>query len=404
MRWWKTDSRSVSSVTRSSTGPAAASVPRWMTTRSSATAATSVSRWLERKTVAAGVREGAEEAPHLADAVRVEAVERLVEDEDRRVPDEGRGQGEPLAHPEREAADPPIGRVPETEALEELLGRRCRHAGLHRGEADVVAGGPVGVEALVEDRPDDAGRVRQVGVADAVDRRRPARRVGEAEHDPHARRLARAVDAEEGGDAAGEGRGGEAVEDGHRAVVLGELVERKGWHRAELLCRAGLADTNDPAQTGPPSSAVRPNLHVRPRVGRSVAGARHPPPGVRPKADPAAADGAYCSGMDMPLAPADAAGRPAGLRRGRRRRPLRAARPCTFGASVRPGSGPWTPGRGCSACCSPRRMPCTAGCRGWRSAVTLGALVAFSLLHYAPYPGLQRLRAALRHHPPRHAA
>src|SRR6478672_10753372 len=126
----------------------------------------------------------------------------------------------------------------------------------------------------------------------------PTTRVGRAEQDPHARGLPRAVDAEERGDAAGQGRGGEAVEDGDRAVVLGELVEREGWHGAELLCRVPVWLV--------PTIRFRGGSGRRPR-GRTSASAcggagtsstrRHAPAGVRPKADPAAARPPYCSGM-----------------------------------------------------------------------------------------------------------
>ena len=46
------------------------------------------------------VGELAQELPHGVDAVGVQAVERLVEDEDPGVTDQGRGQREALTHPE----------------------------------------------------------------------------------------------------------------------------------------------------------------------------------------------------------------------------------------------------------------------------------------------------------------
>ena len=48
-------------------------------------------------------RERSKEASHPPDAVRVQPVEWLVEHQDRGIAQQGRGDPEPLAHPEREA-------------------------------------------------------------------------------------------------------------------------------------------------------------------------------------------------------------------------------------------------------------------------------------------------------------
>jgi hypothetical protein len=60
-------------------------------------------------------------------ALGVEAVGGLVEDEDFGVAEQGAGQGQPLAHPEREAAHPPLG-----DLLEAHLGERLRHPSLRQ--------------------------------------------------------------------------------------------------------------------------------------------------------------------------------------------------------------------------------------------------------------------------------
>ena len=104
---------------------------------------------------------------------------------------------------------------------------RC-DSGLPGDDPQVVPGGPVGVEALVEDGPDDARRMGEVPVALSVDRRCAGRRLGQAEQDPQCSRLAGAVGADEGRDASGHRDGGEAVESRDVAVALGQLVEGKG--------------------------------------------------------------------------------------------------------------------------------------------------------------------------------
>ncbi len=71
-------------------------------------------------------------------------------------------------------------------------------------DPQVVATGAAGVEVRrLEGRADDRERVGDVGVALAVDRRRAGAGADEAEQHPQRRRLARAVGAEEAGDAAG---------------------------------------------------------------------------------------------------------------------------------------------------------------------------------------------------------
>ena len=63
------------------------------------------------------------------DPVRVQPVERLVEDENRRVADERGGQGEALAHAEREPADPAVRGIAEADQGEQLV-HAARDTGL----------------------------------------------------------------------------------------------------------------------------------------------------------------------------------------------------------------------------------------------------------------------------------
>ena len=77
-----------------------------MTTTSSAISASSPIRWLESSTVAPSAALSAQERAHPADPARVEAVDRLVQDQHLRVAEQRRGQPEPAAHAQREAAGP----------------------------------------------------------------------------------------------------------------------------------------------------------------------------------------------------------------------------------------------------------------------------------------------------------
>ena len=91
---------------------------------------------------------------------------------------------------------------------------------------EVVAGGVAGVHAAgVEDGADEAGRLAEVGVADAAVADVAVVGAGEPDHHPHGGGLAGAVGADEAGDPAG-GHGEAEVVDGDAvAVGLGEGVD-----------------------------------------------------------------------------------------------------------------------------------------------------------------------------------
>ena len=79
-------------------------------------------RWLDTKTVPPRVGEVAQVGAQPADAVRVETVGRLVEQQHLRVAEQRAGQSEPLTHAEREPAGPLIGRRVESDLREDLVG------------------------------------------------------------------------------------------------------------------------------------------------------------------------------------------------------------------------------------------------------------------------------------------
>ena len=108
-------------------------------------------------TVRPSCGEVAQEAAQPADALGVEAVGRLVEDEDARVAEQRGGQAEPLAHAHASSRRP--AGVPRRDAdeLEHLVDARVRHARGGGQDAQVVAAGAARVEVRrLEGGPDDA--------------------------------------------------------------------------------------------------------------------------------------------------------------------------------------------------------------------------------------------------------
>ena len=166
----------------------------------------------------------AEQVAHPADAGRVETVRRLVQDEHRRVADQGGGDAETLTHPERVVAHPPVrlgaGEADQVEQLGDPGGRDT-HDLLGDGQ-DLAAGAARVLGGGVEHHADLAPGVGQVGEAPTGDGRGPLGGGREADHHPHGRGLARAVRAEEAGDAALPCGEGDVVDDGVAAVGLGQ--------------------------------------------------------------------------------------------------------------------------------------------------------------------------------------
>ena len=171
---------------------------------------------------AAAASEVGEVEPQPTDAVGIESVRRLVEQQDLRVSEQGAGEGQALAHAEGEPAGALVGGRLETDLDQHLVhpGRRDRAHGGHGPE--VVSSSVAGVHAAgVENGADQAGGVPEVVVADAVVADLAMVGVGEPDHHPHRGRLAGSVRADEAGDAAG----------GHveRQVVDGGACRRSAW-------------------------------------------------------------------------------------------------------------------------------------------------------------------------------
>ena len=165
----------------------------------------------------------AERLAHRHDAGRIEPVGRLVEEEQARVAQEGGGDPEPLLHPERIRLDLVPRPIAEPDELEQLLDPALRGRRSGGGERpQVLAAGQVRVEGRrLDERPD---LEQPVPVAPAE---RPAEdldrtRVGmdQAGEQPHRRRLAGAVRAEEAVHDAGRHGQVQPGEGGPRPVPL----------------------------------------------------------------------------------------------------------------------------------------------------------------------------------------
>jgi hypothetical protein len=81
-----------------------------------------------------------------ADPVRVEAVDRLIEEQDGGVAQQRRGDAKALPHPERVAPDPAPGDLGETDLFEDLVDPRHRDAVAARRDPQVVARAPARVQ------------------------------------------------------------------------------------------------------------------------------------------------------------------------------------------------------------------------------------------------------------------
>ena len=98
----------------------------------------------------AGVAQAVELVPDAAAEERIDPGGRLVEEEQRRVVDEGAGQLEPALHPARQAPGAAAADLPQVDQLEHLArpppARPEQHPEQRRHEVDVLAGGQVRVE------------------------------------------------------------------------------------------------------------------------------------------------------------------------------------------------------------------------------------------------------------------
>ena len=143
-------------------------------------------------------REPLEEVAHPVDALRVEAVDRLVEHHRLRVAEERLRDAEALAHAERELAGALARHLVQADEVDDLRDATLRDPVRLGEREEVVVRRPAGVDgARLEQRADLVQRRGVLAVVAAVDGDVAARRRVEAEDQAHRRRLAGAVRPEE---------------------------------------------------------------------------------------------------------------------------------------------------------------------------------------------------------------
>jgi hypothetical protein len=165
--------------------------------------------------------------PH---AVGVQPVDRLVQDEDLGVGQQGGGDAEALAHAEREAAGALAGHVLQPDHVDDLVDAAAGNA-VGRGQRPQVLVGRSGRvhRTGLEQCADDLQRARVLGVGAAVDGDAAGGRRVQAEDEPHGRALAGAVRPQEAGDDAGLDGEAEVVDGGLGAVGLGQVPCLDHW-------------------------------------------------------------------------------------------------------------------------------------------------------------------------------
>jgi hypothetical protein len=125
----------------------------------------------------------ADQAAQPVDALGVEAVGRLVEDQHLAVAEQGGGQPQALAHLEGEPADPAPSGAGQPSLLQDLVDPGLGEPGRGGLDPQVVAGRAARVEpAGRQHGPDPAGRVGEVAVAPPADGEHVAETLGESLH------------------------------------------------------------------------------------------------------------------------------------------------------------------------------------------------------------------------------
>src|SRR6266545_1545291 len=181
--------------------------------------------------------EPAQEPPKPVDAGRIEPACRLVEHEQLGVAEQRGRQPESLAHAKGVGPHPPVGRILELDLSQHLVGAMGRNLCRGRERSQVVAPRASGVEVVrLEHRSDPTCRLVEVAVAAPEGERLARGRLGEAEQDTKAGRLAGAVRAEESGDGSRLQGEGEVVHGDEVAEALGQRPDGDDGSPAATEC------------------------------------------------------------------------------------------------------------------------------------------------------------------------
>ena len=198
--------------------------------------------------------EGAEQGDGFGAGEGIEAVERLIEDEDRRAVADGLGQLDALPHAFAVAGDFAFGGIHEIDALEGAPGQIRSflmaaaidaQIGVDEFEAGQAFGEGVELGAVADFAKEALGVVGR----DAQDRDRAAGGLQQAGHQVHQGGFAGAVGPDQAGDARRDGQA-DAVDAQHFAIELGDVVEDDfaiGGHSADHLVGAQLAAQQEQA-------------------------------------------------------------------------------------------------------------------------------------------------------------
>ena len=228
------------------------------------------------------------EGPDPQDALGVETVDGLVEQQDLRVAEQGAGQAETLLHAERELAGRLVRDGGQADQVEHLVDPLARQL-VRRGEpAQVRLGAPVRVDPVgVEQGAHLAQRMRQLVVAHSVDEHAAAGGVVEAEDHPHGGRFARAIGPEETGHQTGVHGERQIV---HRDRVAELLRQFDGFDHLASRWRLLFQDKVGlrcaiqawPIGTPKPTPGCPHSTPIRPRTGPECASADRVvgPPGL----------------------------------------------------------------------------------------------------------------------------
>ena len=166
------------------------------------------------------------------DPGRVQAVVRLVEDQDLRVAEQGCGDRQPLTHAHRVALHTPVGGVAEPDRGQDLLDAVGGMVSRDGQDPQVVSCAATRMEGgvLEHGAHPGAGLVELV-VAQTAERGGPRRWLHQPEQRAQRRALSGPVRSEEPRDATGLDVEREVIDGGDGAEVLGEIADLDGGHR-----------------------------------------------------------------------------------------------------------------------------------------------------------------------------
>ena len=182
------------------------------------------------------VGQAAKQIAQPADALGVEAVGRLVEDQDLGIAQQRGGEPEALAHPEGELAHPPAGGAGEIDEVEDFVDPIGGHLPGQRLDPQVVAGRAARVGAGgFQHRADPVERVGQLPVRATADRGGAFGRLHQTQEHSQRGGLARPVGAEETDHRAGVDLEAEMVDGGQCSETFGEVVDFDHCHWWSLL-------------------------------------------------------------------------------------------------------------------------------------------------------------------------